>query len=58
MKYNDLNIGFYLPNLSDAENSGPLTFFNFIKRAFLEFQNTKNQKFFIICENPQDLGEF
>ena len=58
MKYNGLNIGFYLPNLSDAENSGPLTFFNFIKQAFLEYQNTKNHKFFIICENPKDLGDF
>jgi glycosyltransferase involved in cell wall biosynthesis len=58
MKYNDLNIGFYLPDLSDAESSGPLTFFNFIKRAFFEYQNTKNHKFIIICENPKDLGDF
>ena len=51
----DLNIGFYLPNLNNAEKSGSLSFFNFLTKEFFNYKANKGRNLFIIYESFNDI---
>jgi len=50
-----LNIGFYLPNLSNSKKSGSLSFFNFITKEFSTYKAKEGHNLFIIYENLNDI---
>lgn len=57
MIHKKLNIGFYLPDLTNAENSGSLTFFEVLFQTLNSYPNITNNRIFIFCENLNNLKE-
>ena len=50
-----LKVGFYLPNLNNAEKSGSLSFFNFLTNEFFSCKANKGHNLFIIYESLNDI---
>ena len=60
MMHKKLNIGFYLPDVTNAQNSGGLTFFVTLLDALKDPQLLINKNVFIFCENlenAENLGQ-